>query len=179
MGFAQCRRPQIRTTTMLTAPALNRLPSFKYRQGQLSIMQGCIRVLIKGCEDVELIWESCGSSWRSFWVMCLPHRACGHALGAGLASRKHFASMFDTFGVHLGANWTFWGSFWYHFGVILVSCWCHFGVILMSWFTPGVPPGRLLGLRSLFNFFLITFGTILGHILGSFGGLPEPLTPSD
>ena len=153
MGFAQCRRPQIRTTTMLTAPSLNRLPSFKYRQGQLSIMQGCIQVLIKDCEDVELIWESCGSSWRSFWVMCLPHRACGHALGAGLASRKHFASMFDTFGVHLGANWRFWGSFWYHFGVILVSCWCHFGVILMSWFTPGVPPGRLLGLRSLFNFF--------------------------
>ena len=166
MGFAQCRRPQIRTTTKFTAAALNRLPSFKHRQGQLSIMQGRIQVLIKDCEDVELILESCGVSWQSFWVMCLPHRAFGHALGAGLASRKHFASMFDTFGVHLGAYWTFWDSFWCHFGVILVSCWCHLGAILMSFFTLGVPPGRLLGLRSLFNFFLITCGTIWGPIFG-------------
>ena len=99
------------------------VPSFKYRQGLLSIRQGRIHVLIKNCEDVEFILESCGISWRSSWCMCLPHRARGHALGAGLASRKHFASMFDTFGVHLGAYWTFWGAFWCRCGVILVSCW--------------------------------------------------------
>ena len=67
---------------------------------------------------------------------------------------------------HLGHIWGPIGRSGFHFGVILVPCWCHLGAILMSFFTLGVPPGRLLGLRSLFNFFLITCGTIWGPIFG-------------
>ena len=143
---------------------LRPMPPTPDRQGQLSIMQSRIQVLIKDCEDVELILESCRVSWQSFWVMCLPHRGFGHALGAGLASREAFCS--NCF-IHLVYIW----------GPIGRSR-VQFGVILMSFFTLGVPPGRLLGLRSLFNL-LITFGTILGPIFGSFGDLQEPLTPPD
>ena len=77
---------------------------------------------------------------------------------------KHFAAMFYTFGVHLGAYWTFWGSFW-----------CHFDDIFHSWSASGPS----LGLEIAFSIFLITFGTILGSIFGSFGDLQEPLAPPD
>ena len=88
-------------------------------------------------------------SLGSHFGLCLPHRACGHALGAGLASMKHFASMFDAFGAHLGAYWTFRGSFWCHFGVMLVSFRCHFDVIFHSWSASGPS----LGLEITFQFF--------------------------
>ena len=88
---------------------------------------------------------------------------------------KHFAAMFYTFGVHLGAYWTFWGSFWCHFGAMLVSFRCHFDVIFHSWSASGPS----LGLEIAFQFFLSTSGTILGPIFGSFGDLQEPLTPPD